>query len=482
MTHCMTDTIVAISTPPGRGGIGIIRISGKLVTTITPNLLGQMPIPRYAKYSSFLNTEGTVLEKVIAIFFPAPHSFTGEDVLEIHGHGGEMILDLLLEHILKVSATIRLAHPGEFTERAFLNGKIDLIQAEAVADIINATSYQAAKSASNSLQGVFSKKIHSIIKKIIELRMHVESSIDFSEENINTISYNETKNYLKKIINNITKIYQSAQHGVLLRDGLNIIIAGKPNVGKSTLFNKLINMDRAIVSAISGTTRDTLHESIYLNGINLHITDTAGLKKNSNNEIEKIGMQRTYNQLNNADHILWIIDASKNHTKKNHTTILNSIENIYHNFKKNKNIPITIIRNKSDLTLEKNGISKIGKYMCITISALHNDGINLLKTHLHKSIYSINKTQQNNSPNYNNKIAENQGNFIARRRHLNALEKSSQHLLSAKNKLITSVVINDLFAEDLKLAQDELNKIIGKYQFTSHDLLEQIFSQFCIGK
>lgn len=480
-SHYMADTIVAISTPPGQGGIGIIRVSGSLVTKITPKLLGSMPIPRKATYSSFLNTDGTILEKVIALFFPKPHSSTGEDILEIHGHGGEIILDLLLEQILKTSDSIRLANPGEFTERAFLNGKIDLIQAEAVADIIHATSYQAAKSASNSLQGIFSKKIHIIIEKITELRVHIESSLDFSEDITNTISYSDIKNHLQNIIYNMTQIYKSAQHGVLLRDGINITIAGKPNAGKSSLFNKLINMDRAIISAISGTTRDTLHESIYLNGITLHITDTAGLKNNSENEIEEIGIQRTYAQLNNTDHVLWVVD-SNNHANE-YTSIFNSIEKICS--KKNKKIPITIIRNKSDLSLEKNGISTIKQYTCITLSALQNNGIDLLRNHLKKSIRS---TTQKNKKNYlqYDTIVENQGNFIARRRHLNALERSSQYLLSAKNKLIANnnnvPLINDLLAEDLKLAQNELNKIIGKHQFISDDLLEKIFSQFCIGK
>lgn len=480
MIYNIKDTIVAISTPPGKGGIGIIRISGRSVIEITPKLLGTTPPPRKAQYSSFFTTNGSVLEKVIAIFFPAPHSFTGEHVLEIHGHGGEIILDLLLEQILKTSLDIRIARPGEFTERAFLNGKIDLIQAESVVDIINANSYQAAKSASNSLQGIFSHQIHTIIKKIIDLRSHIESSFDFSEETINTMSYLEVQNCLIYIINNIKKIYQNAQNGVLLREGVNVVIAGKPNSGKSSLFNRLINMDRAIISAISGTTRDTLHETIQLNGINLHITDTAGIKKNSNNEIEKIGIQRTWNALNNADHILWIIDSS-NCVHTDYIAILNSIKNIH--LKKQKKVPITIIRNKSDLSLEKIGINTIEEYTCITLSALQNHGINLLTTHLNNSIHIT--THQNNNVSSSHTMIENQGNFIARRRHLNALEKSLQYLLSAKNQLLFNAqkeIINDLFAEDLKLAQLELNKITGNPQSISEDLLEKIFSQFCIGK
>lgn len=477
----MQDTIVAISTPPGRGGIGIIRISGKSVTTIAPKLLGHTPAPRKAQYSPFLSENGSILEKVIALFFPKPNSFTGEDILEIHGHGGEIILDLLLEQILKISSTIRLARPGEFTERAFLNGKIDLIQAESVADIINASSYRAAKSASNSLQGIFSNQIHMITKRIIKLRMNIELSFDFSEENISSISYNEIKNCLKNIINDTKKIYQSTQNGVLLREGLNIVIAGKPNAGKSSLFNKLINIDRAIVSAISGTTRDVLHESIQLNGINLHIADTAGIKKNSNNEIEKLSIQRTWNALNHADHILWVVD-SNDHINKNYDSILNSIQKNIH-LKNNTNIPITIIRNKSDLSLEKNGIKKIQQHICITLSTLKNDGIDLLKQYLLRDtvLSSITIKDSNNTSNYNY-IIENQGNFIARRRHLDLLEKSSQYLLSAQKQLLFNTTINDLFAEDLKLAQCELEKIIGDPTSMSKNLLDDIFSKFCIGK
>lgn len=477
----MIETIVAISTPPGRGGIGIIRISGNLVPKISPKLLGKTLKPRKAKYSSFLGKDGSILDKVIAIFFPAPNSFTGENILEIHGHGGNTILDVLLERILKISNHIRLAHPGEFTERAFLNGKIDLVQAEAVADIIDATSHQAVKSASNSLQGVFSNQINKILKKIIELRVHIESSLDFTEEETHIFSYNDIQNYLKNIINNITQTYQSAQQGVLLRDGINIVIAGQPNSGKSSLFNRLINMDRAIVSEISGTTRDTLHEYIQLDGMNLYITDTAGIKKNSKNEIEKIGIKRTWNKLNHADHILWVVDSSE-YINKDYISMLNSIKNIYFD-NRSKNIPITIIRNKSDLSLEKIGIQKIKKYTCVTLSALFNDGIDILKKYLlHNIMYS--KIKKNNLLYCN--IDENQGNFIARRRHLDALEKSLEHLLSAQKQIQSMYInnkitnINDLFAEDLKLAQNELNKIIGKS--TSDDLLKKIFSKFCIGK
>ncbi|WHL25070.1 MAG: tRNA uridine-5-carboxymethylaminomethyl(34) synthesis GTPase MnmE [Candidatus Blochmannia vicinus] len=466
------DTIVAISTPPGYGGIGVIRISGNSVPTIIPKLLGKMIDPRKAEYLPFLDTDGFILEKVIALFFPEPNSFTGENILEIHGHGGQMILDILLERILKISSNIRIAHPGEFTKRAFLNNKIDLIQAEAIADIINASSYQAAKSASNTLQGAFSSKIHIISKKITNLRTHIEASIDFSEEATNVLPYNNVKKKLKNIINDIQQIYESTCHGVLLREGIKIVIAGNPNAGKSSLFNALIGIDRAIVSTISGTTRDTLHESIQLNReVTCHITDTAGLQKNSDNEIEQIGITRAWNELNNADHILWVIDSNDDSNRKCNIT-LEYVEEIL--FSKNKKIPITIIRNKSDLTKEEIGISKVNNYTCITLSALFDNGTDLLRNHLHNNI------KYKKQKNYSYNLTENQGNYIARRRHLNALEKTSKYLLSAQNQLLSVMTIDELFAEDLVLAHNELNKIFGK--FTSEDLLEKIFSTFCVGK
>ncbi|URJ31785.1 tRNA uridine-5-carboxymethylaminomethyl(34) synthesis GTPase MnmE [Blochmannia endosymbiont of Camponotus modoc] len=465
------DTVVAISTPPGRGGIGIIRISGKSVPEIAHKLLGKIPNPRKAEYLPFLDTDGSILEQVIALFFPEPNSFTGENILEIHGHGGQIILDILLERILKTSSDIRIAHPGEFTKRAFLNNKIDLVQAEAIADIIDATSYQAAKSASNSLQGIFSRKIHIISEQLTNLRMYAESSIDFSEDEISIIPYEDIKKKLRNIINDVQKMYKSTYHGVLLREGIKIVIAGKPNAGKSSLFNALVGIDRAIISTISGTTRDTLHECVQLNGIAFHITDTAGLQKKSDNEIEQIGMKRTWEELSNSDHILWVIDPNDK-TDKEHDITLEHVEKVL--FCKNKKPAITIIHNKSDLTKNKIGISIINNYTIITLSALFDDGTDLLKEYLSNNI----KFQIQEDYSYN--LAENQGNFIARRRHLDALEKSSKYLLSAQTQLLSAMSINELFAEDLGLAHKELSKIFGKC--TPDDLLTRIFSTFCIGK
>lgn len=466
------DTIVAIATPVGRGGIGILRISGKLVPKIAYKVLSKIPNPRKAEFLPFLDSNGLILEKVIALFFPEPHSFTGENVLEIHGHGGQMILNLLLDRILETFSEVRLANPGEFTERAFLNEKIDLIQAEAIADIIDATSYQAARSAVNSLQGMFSKEIHKILRKITNLRVYIESAIDFSDQDIDDISYNKIQNLLKEIIKNLEQILQSAFCGMLLKEGIKIVIVGKPNAGKSSLFNALMEIDRAIVSQIPGTTRDTLCEYIQLHGITCYITDTAGIRENSKNEIELLGITRTWKELHQADHILWVFD-SNTIKEKNYNNVICSIKKMFHVI--NKNIPITIIQNKSDLSLENIKIHTIEDYTCINISVLLNKGIDLLKTHLCNFIKL--KMYTNSSSSF---IENNQGNFIARKRHLDILKKANLHLLSAQYKLNSSILIDDCFAEDLKLAHQELNKIFGKH--TTEDLLSKIFDTFCIGK
>ncbi|URJ25106.1 tRNA uridine-5-carboxymethylaminomethyl(34) synthesis GTPase MnmE [Candidatus Blochmannia ocreatus (nom. nud.)] len=472
--HSSTDTITAISTPIGIGGIGVIRVSGPLVPIIIPELLHKKNlIPRKAEYLPIFDTDGTILEQVIALFFPEPNSFTGENTLEIHGHSGLIILDILLERILKTSPNIRIAQPGEFTKRAFINGKIDLVQAEAITDIINANSYQAAKSASNYLQGHFSQQIRAILNKLTELRIYIESSIDFSEE-VHVLSYDKTIKLLDNIIYDIKKMHQSACHNLILREGLKIVIAGEPNVGKSSLFNALIGTERAIVNDASGTTRDILHECIQLNGILFHIIDTAGFQNNINNEVEKIGIQRAIKELNNADHILWVINAyeDRQYSNKKYEDIFNNIrKKLLH---KNQQIPITIIRNKSDLSKEKNKLYTIKNHTFITLSALFNSGIDLLKNYLINNITY--KSYKDLPPGFIN----NQSNLITRRRHLNILEKSFKYLLSAKNQLISTQYVNEFFAEDIKLAHNELIKIFGK--FTTEDLLKKIFSTFCIGK
>lgn len=467
------DTIVAISTPLGKGGIGVLRVSGKLVPKITPKLLGKIPEPRKAEYLPFLDKYGSVLDRVIALFFPEPYSFTGEDVLEIHGHGGYMILNLLLDRILELSSEIRLANPGEFTERAFLNNKIDLIQAESIADIIDATSHQAVKSASNALQGLFSSKIHAILKQITNLRVHIETSIDFSDQDIETLTLKKIKNVLADIIKNIDKVYRSGYCGLLFREGIKIVIAGKPNAGKSSLFNSLIGVNRSIVSKISGTTRDTLCEQMQLHGVTCYITDTAGLKQDSTNEVELLGIQRMWSELIKADHILWVVD-SDNIIDSDSINILDVIKNIFSVIK--KNTPITIVRNKSDLSLEKIGINTMNQYTCVTVSALLHYGIDILKEHLSNVI----KIQIQERSGNNMLMSDPENIFVARKRHLSILKESMQYLLTAKSQLDSNMLVNDIFADYIKYAYDELSKIFGRS--APDDLLKKIFNKFCIGK
>lgn len=470
--YCI-DTIAAISTPLGKGGIGVLRISGKLVPQIASKLLGKIPEPRKAEYLSFLDKNRSILDKVIALFFPEPYSFTGEHILEIHGHGGYFILNLLLDRVLEVSSGIRLANPGEFTERAFLNNKIDLVQAESIADMIDATSYQAIQSASSSLQGVFSLKIQTILEELINLRVYAETFIDFSDQEIDSLDLDKIKNILEDIIKKLDKIYKMGYFGLLFKEGINVVIVGKPNAGKSSLFNALIGIDRAIVSKISGTTRDTLCEQIQLNGITCHITDTAGLKQDSSNEVERIGIKRMWIELSKADHVLWVVD-SNNLIDNDISNIILSIKEMYLVIK--KNIPVTIIRNKSDLSLEKIGIGKIDKYTCITVSVLLYHGIETLKEYLSHTI----KSQLRERSNCGSIAAEHENIFIARKRHLIILKKSVQYLLSAKFQLNSNMIISDCFVTDLRSAHDELSNIFGR--FTSDDLLKKIFDTFCIGK
>ena len=451
-----SDTIVAQATPPGRGGVGILRISGPKAQEVAQAVLGKLPKARYAEYLPFLANDGSTLDEGIALFFPNPHSFTGEDVLELQGHGGPVILDLLLKRILEISG-VRIARPGEFSERAFLNDKLDLAQAEAIADLIDASSEQAAKSAISSLQGVFSKKVNSLVESLIHLRIFTEAAIDFPEEEIDFLSDGKIEAELNQVIQRLNEVRQEAKQGSLLREGMKVVIAGRPNAGKSSLLNALAGRDAAIVTNIAGTTRDVLREHIHIDGMPLHIIDTAGLREASD-EVERIGIERAWQEIEQADRVLFMVDST--------TTNETNPEKLWPEFidRLPKNIPVTVIRNKADLTGEALGYSEKEGYALIQLSARTGEGVTLLREHLKQAMGFSSSTE---------------GGFLARRRHLQALEKAAEHLNNGQYQLITFHA-GELLAEELRLAQEALSEITG--EFTSDDLLGRIFSSFCIGK
>lgn len=450
------DTIVAQATPPGRGGIGILRVSGPLATEVAQQVLGKCPKPRMADYLPFKDVDGTTLDQGIALFFKAPNSFTGEDVLELQGHGGQVILDLLLKRILQING-VRLARPGEFSEQAFLNDKIDLAQAEAIADLIDASSEQAARSALKSLQGEFSTQVHQLVEQLIYLRTYVEAAIDFPDEEIDFLADGKIEGLLNQIIEQVATVQAQAKQGSLLREGMKVVIAGRPNAGKSSLLNALAGRDAAIVTDIAGTTRDVLREHIHLDGMPLHIIDTAGLRA-ATDEVERIGIERAWQEIEQADRVLFMLDST--------TTTETLPEKIWPEFmsKLPDSIPVTIIRNKADISGETEGITQNGNYTTITLSAKTQQGIQLLKEHLKESIGYQTVTE---------------GGFLARRRHLEALNKAAEHLQLGHIQL-TQFYAGELLAEELKMAQNALSEITG--EFTSDDLLGNIFSSFCIGK
>ena len=451
-----TDTIVAQATPPGRGGVGILRVSGPKAQDVAKAVLGILPKPRYAHYLPFLASDGTTLDEGIALFFPNPHSFTGEDVLELQGHGGPVILDLLLKRILDIPG-VRIARPGEFSERAFLNDKLDLAQAEAIADLIDASSEQAAKSALSSLQGVFSKKINTLVEALIHLRIFTEAAIDFPEEEIDFLSDGKIAAELEQVIQRLNEVRQEAKQGSLLREGMKVVIAGRPNAGKSSLLNALAGRDAAIVTDIAGTTRDVLREHIHIDGMPLHIIDTAGLREASD-EVERIGIERAWQEIDQADRVLFMVDST--------TTNETNPEKLWPEFIERlpKNMPVTVIRNKADLTGEPLGYSEQDGYCLIQLSARTGEGITLLRDHLKQVMGFTSSTE---------------GGFLARRRHLQALEKAAEHLNNGQYQL-TTFHAGELLAEELRLAQEAISEITG--EFTSDDLLGRIFSSFCIGK
>ncbi|KAE9535526.1 tRNA uridine-5-carboxymethylaminomethyl(34) synthesis GTPase MnmE [Ursidibacter arcticus] len=452
----MKETIVAQATPIGRGGIGILRVSGPQAAEVAQAVLGKCPKPRMADYLPFKDEDGTILDQGIALFFKAPNSFTGEDVLELQGHGGQVILDILLNRILKVKG-IRIARAGEFSEQAFLNDKLDLAQAEAIADLIDATSEQAARSALKSLQGEFSNKINQLVDSVIYLRTYVEAAIDFPDEEIDFLADGKIETKLNEIIAQLANVRQEAKQGTILREGMKVVIAGKPNAGKSSLLNALAGREAAIVTDIAGTTRDVLREHIHIDGMPLHIIDTAGLREASD-EVEKIGIKRAWDEIAQADHVLLMIDSTESqseHFQQEWADFLSKLP---------KNIPVTVIRNKVDLTGESESLVNVDNFTLIRLSAQTKVGVDLLREHLKKSMGYQSSTE---------------GGFIARRRHLVALETAAEHLQRGHIQL-TQFHAGELLAEELRLVQNALSEITG--QFTSDDLLGNIFSSFCIGK
>jgi len=446
-----TDTIAAIATASGRGGIGIIRISGSATKAISEQVLGGEIPPRQACLKNFQQHDGSYVDSGLALFFQGPASYTGEDTLELQGHGGPVVLDMLLKRVLELGA--RLAEPGEFTQRAFLNNKLDLAQAEAVADIIDAGTSAAAISAQRSLQGAFSSHINDLQKQLTHLRLYVESAIDFSDEEIDFLAGDELKVIIDTLKQAFEQLANTAKQGSLLRDGMTVVLAGKPNAGKSSLLNALAQRDTAIVTEIAGTTRDVLREQIQLDGMPVHIIDTAGLRE-TDDIIEQEGVKRAKNAIASADQVLLVVDDRES-AGQDYLSLLEDIPS---------NIPVTVIYNKIDLTGVQPSVHIAGERTTIKLSAKQNQGLDLLTEHLKKRV-GYNPDEKNI--------------FLARRRHLDALARSNQFLNDGIEQLM-HYQAGELFAEDLRLAQQALSEITGK--MTPDDLLGEIFSSFCIGK
>jgi tRNA modification GTPase len=438
------DTIAAIATAPGRGGIGVVRISGPQLETLACGILGKLPVARHATYGEFLNENGDPLDQGVALFFPAPHSYTGEDVLELQGHGGPAVLQMLLQRCLNMGA--RLAQPGEFTQRAFLNGKLDLAQAESVADLIEANTAEAARSAMRSLHGEFSVAIRGMVDELIHLRMLVEAMLDFPEEEVDAVDRERRNTLLGSVRAHLQHTLGTAKQGSLLREGAHVVIAGQPNVGKSSLLNRLAGEEVALVSDIPGTTRDVIRQAIQIRGVPLYIMDTAGLRE-SEDAVESMGIARAHQTLHRADLILLLLDAGKGITAADET-ILASLP---------ADIPRLLVFNKADL-LDATVSADVPP---VLVSAKTGAGIEELRSKLLEAV---------------GWREEESGAFMARERHLRALMLAQTHLERARIVLAQA----ELFAEELRLAQSALNEITG--EFTPDDLLGEIFSRFCIGK
>lgn len=442
------DNIAAIATAPGRGGIGVVRVSGKGLAGLAQALLGKVPRARYATLSEFYDSDGSSIDQGIALFFPEPHSFTGEDVLELQGHGGNAVMHRVLKRCLTLGA--RLAEPGEFTKRAYLNDKLDLAQAESVADLIDASSEEAAKSAMRSLQGEFSRAIHEIVSRMIDLRMLVEACIDFPDEDIDFLDAADAQGKLSQIKRLLESLFVGAKQGSLLREGVHVVLIGQPNVGKSSLLNQLAGDEVAIVTPIAGTTRDTVREEIEIQGVPFHIVDTAGLRDTSC-EVEQIGISRTWAAVEKASLVLMLLDAREGEGEADREILA----------KLPAKLPVVKVFNKIDLLTAPPDTAMVRGVAEVFVSAKSGEGVASLR----KELLALAGWEQ---------LGE--GVFMARERHLRAMESALEHVENAE----ASWQQLEFFAEELKLAQQELSAITG--EFTADALLGEIFSRFCIGK
>lgn len=440
------DTIAAVATAPGRGGVGIVRVSGPLTPEIANALTGRKLPPRRAIYSGFRDGDGAALDRGIAIRFEAPNSLTGEDVLELQAHGGPVVLDMLLERVLSLGA--RRADPGEFTQRAFVNGKMDLAQAEAVLDLVNSATRQAARGAMRSLSGEFSRHVHAIAQEVLELRVFCEGAIDFPDEDIDFLSESDVGERLASARKRLSKLRARARQGALLQDGLNVVIAGAPNVGKSSLLNRLCGEDRAIVTSVPGTTRDTLDADFDLDGMPVRVVDTAGLR-DTGDAVETEGINRAHRAMAAADVVLWVVDDREACSGPGGAACT----------KAGSDAPFIVARNKADLSGRTTGRLAPG---AVRICALTGDGVDALATEImHAAGYRAGE-----------------GLFTARARHLDALADADQALAAASERLVANY--GELVAEDLRDAHDHLGAIVGRV--SADDLLGEIFASFCIGK
>ena len=449
--HKSGDTIAAIATPAGRGGIGVVRLSGPRVPAIAQEILGELPTPRRAALRIFRDANGEMLDGGLALYFPAPTSFTGEDVLELHGHGGPIVMDMILARTLELGA--RAAAPGEFSQRAFLNDKLDLSQAEAIADLIDSGSTEGARAALRSLQGEFSVAVRSLTDAVSETRMHVEAAIDFPEEEVDFLADRVLRDRIVNAIDLCAQITAKARQGALLREGMTIVIAGRANAGKSSLLNKLAGYDAAIVTDIPGTTRDVLRERIHIDGMPLHVADTAGLREEAD-IVETEGIRRARQEMTRADRILYVIDATRMLDGESMQAEIASLPG---------DTPVTLVINKIDAVGARARYEQSSPPR-IHLSATTGEGVDLLREHLKECI------------GFHGADA---GTISARRRHLDALARADAHLHEAERQL-TECRAGELMAEELRQAQHSLAEITG--EFTSDDLLGRIFASFCIGK